>query len=144
MKVFFSFAVCLLLLYGCSSDDNRISNPNLLDVNVNLQLDLSLPQYNSLNFVSSPVYIANYGNGGIYVMNTGGDAYVAYDGADPNHPRDNNCPAMQREGIKLICDCEGNTYNLFTGTFEEGEDLRYTLYAYRVQKTGQGTLVITN
>lgn len=144
MKDFFIFIFVGLMLVGCSSDDHRINNPNLLDVNVNFTVDLSLPQYSGLQFPSNSVYVSQYGNGGIILMNTGSN-YVAYDAADPNHPRKDNCISMEIDGdIRLKCSCEGNTYDLFTGNFIEGDDLEYTLYPYRVTDNGNGILRVTN
>ncbi|MBW2960390.1 hypothetical protein KW502_01070 [Mesonia sp. JHPTF-M18] len=144
MKKIFIFLFAATLLNACSSDDNnRRNNPNLLDVNVNFTVDTSLPQYNSLNFPNDPIYISNYGNGGIILMNTG-SGYLAWDNSDPNHPRNNNCISMQRDGLTLVCDCEGNTYDIFTGNFIEGTDLEYTLYNYRVTETSPGILRVSN
>ena len=142
-KIFFLFLSTLLMI-ACSSDDNyRQNNPNLLDVNVNFTVDTSLPQFNGLNFPNDPVYIGGYGNGGVILMNTG-SGYVAWDNIDPNHPRNNNCTSMQINGLRLVCSCEGNTYDLFTGNFIEGENLEYTLYNYRVSETAPGIIRVTN
>lgn len=136
----------LTAITACSSDDTLNNNPNLLDVNVNFQIDLSLPQYNSLNFPSSPIYIPNYGNAGVVIMKNGADSFVAFDAADPNHPRKNECVAMELDGIQIFCGCEGNTYDLYTGGAVEGdeEDLRYPLFRYRVIKGGNGLLNVRN
>ena len=144
MKSLLVFMFSGLMLISCISDDHRQNNPNLLNVNVNFMVDLSLPQYSNLKFPSNSVYVGQYGNGGIILMNTGSN-YVAYDAADPNHPRNDSCISMEVVGdIRLKCSCEGNTYDLFTGNFIEGEDLEYTLYPYRVTDNGNGTLRITN
>ncbi len=134
----------VIITMACSSDDdNRQNNPNLLDVNVNFTVDTSLPQFSGLNFPNDPVYIGGYGNGGIILMNTG-SGYVAWDNIDPNHTRNSSCTSMQIDGLRLVCSCEGNTYDLFTGNFIEGENLQYTLYNYRVTETSQGILRVTN
>ncbi|PZD78939.1 membrane lipoprotein lipid attachment site-containing protein [Mesonia sp. K7] len=145
MKKLIFFFSLLGILTACSNDDNVNQNPNLLDVNVNYFVDMNLPQFNALNFPSNPVYIGNQGNGGIYVMNTGPNQFVAWDAADPNHPFTNECPTMELDGIQVTCACEGNTYELFTGNFMESEnELQYTLWAYRVTVNGNNTLQITN
>lgn len=141
-KIIFSFLVLALCL-SCSKDDNRKDNPYLFDLNFSVVVDLSLPQYNGLNFPSNPVYIGNYGHGGIIIMNTGSN-YVAFDAADPNHvPK--NCSTLEIDGLEGTCQCEDhNKYNLITGQFVEGENLEYTLYAYRVTDNGNGTLTVSN
>lgn len=146
MKNFLIGMLLITVTVACSDDDTLNNNPNLLDVNVNFQIDLSLPQYNSLNFPSSPVYVPNYGNGGVVIMKSGTDAFVAYDAADPNHPRKNECVAMEVDGVQLYCSCEGNTYDLFTGGVVEGEeeDLEYPLFRYRVVSSGNGLLNVRN
>lgn len=134
------------LLTACSHDDNRIDNPNLLDINVNFTIDTSLPQYNPLNFPNNPVYVSQYGNAGIILINTG-VGYLAWDAADPNHPRNGDCVAMEIDGIYAVCDCEENKYELPTGNFSEGsggENLKYTLYGYRVTENSNGLLRVTN
>ncbi len=143
MKSLLFFAFVGVMLTSCSSDDHRQDNPNLLDVNVNFMVDTSFPQFNPLIHPNNPVYVSQYGNGGIILMNTG-SGYVAWDNIDPNHTRDNNCTSMQIDFPHLKCSCEGNTYELFTGNFIEGENLEYTLYPYRVTDNGNGTLRITN
>ena len=143
-KIYLLFLTVIITMACSSDDDNRQNNPNLLDVNVNFTVDTSLPQFSSLNLPNDPVYIGNYGNGGIILMNTG-SGFVAWDNIDPNHPRNNSCTSMQIEsGTRLVCSCEGNTYDLFTGNFIEGENLEYTLYNYRVTETGPGVLRVTN
>lgn len=143
MKKIIFITLFISILTACSKEDSRVENPNLFDVNVDFRVDLSLPQYNGLQFPSNPVLIRNYGNGGIYLMNTGG-SYVAWDAADPNHPRDKNCPTMQLDGLRLVCPCDDNTYDLFTGNFVQGDNLEYTLYPYRVEISGNNSLHITN
>lgn len=143
MKKILFIPLLFSILTACSKDDHRVDNPNLFNVDVNLRIDLSLPQYSSLKFPSNPVLIQGYGNGGIYLMNTGG-IYVAWDASDPNHPRDKDCPTMELNGLRLVCPCEENTYDLFTGNFVKGDNLEYTLYPYRVEQTGEGTLLLTN
>lgn len=134
----------LVLFAACDNDDNRQDNPYLFDLNFSFVVNLSLPQYNGLNFPSNPVYINNYGHGGIILMNTGGNAYVAFDAADPNHvPK--GCSVLEIDGLEGTCQCEDhNRYNLITGQFIEGEDLEYTLYPYRVTDNGNGTLTVSN
>jgi nitrite reductase/ring-hydroxylating ferredoxin subunit len=144
MKKIVYLILTLTVIFSCSDDEElRRNNPNLLDVNVNFTVHTNLPQFNSLNFPSDPVYVGNQGNGGIFLMNTG-SGYVAWDAIDPNHARNENCTSMQLNGLRLVCECEENTYDLFTGNFIEGENLQYTLYNYRINKIGEGELQVSN
>lgn len=138
MRYLLFFSILWLSITACSSDDDRRRNPNLLDVNIDLRIDTSLPQYINLRSVMNPIYIPEYGNGGIFVMKTGENAYVAWDAADPNHPRNNQCIGMYLEGLNVICACEQNTYSIFTGAFTNNtENLKYTLYPYLAQANGR-------
>lgn len=148
MKKHLLLLLIIGLILSCSDDDKVRNNPNLFDTNVDLRLNLNLPQYTPLKFPSNPVLIQGYGNGGIVLMQNGSGSYVGYDAADPNHPRKEECPAMKVDGLRLKCDCEGNQYDLFTGNFleneESSEELEYTLYRYRVRATDGGFLEVSN
>ena len=144
MKKVYILILSAMLTIACSSDDNhRQNNPNLLDVNVNFTVDTSFPQFSRLMNVADPVYVGGYGNGGVFLM-FNGSSIVAWDAIDPNHPRDNSCTSMQLEGSNVVCNCEGNTYELFNGNFIEGENLEYTLYNYRVSEVSPGVYRVTN
>lgn len=135
MKRFFALLVLFLLISSCSSGDNNPRNPYLLEVNVQLTLDMNLPQYSPLQFPSNPVYIANQGNGGIIVMKTGVGAYRAFDASDPNHVP-SSCSSLQIDGVEAVCGCEdANTYSLLTG-LPTTDGLPYALLAYRVTQNG--------
>ncbi len=132
-----------LLFNACSKNDDPITGCNfLLNVGVNVTINLSLPQYNQLNFVSNPVYISNAGNGGIIVTNTG-TGFAAFDASDPNHTP-SSCSVLNISGLEGICGCnDENKYSLFTGQPLENPSLRCSLKAYRVEQSGN-TLLITN
>lgn len=137
-----------LMFHSCSSSDYNYDNPNLLNPEVRFEVNLSLPQFNDLQFPNNPVYINGYGNGGVVVLNTGSESYVAFDAADPNHPFE-DCSVLKIEGLEGVCQCEDhNTYDLFSGTAveekSEGKDFEYTLKPYRVVDNGNGVLTIKN
>lgn len=124
------------IIFSCSKSNNSDSNCNfLLNIGVNTSINLNLPQYSQLNFISNPVYIPNEGNGGIIVTNTG-TGYVAYDASDPNHSQ-NTCSILSISGIEGTCGCsDENKYSLFTGQPLENPNLRCGLKAYRVELNG--------
>ena len=138
------FVLSLLLLMTCKSDDDggNINNCNfLINVGVNRTISLSLPQYSQLQFTSETAYVPNEGNGGIYIINTGGN-YRAYDALDPNHIPE-SCSFLNRVGTIVTCGCQDeNEYNLFTGFSQNGQ-LPCALQEYRVTANGM-ELTITN
>ncbi|PKG41590.1 hypothetical protein [Psychroflexus sp. MES1-P1E] len=136
------FLIGFILLTSCESDDNQRQNPNLLNINVNYEVNLSLPQFNNLNFSGNSVYIPGQGNLGLIVVNSG-SSYLAWDAADPNLIPE-NCSRLIIEGLNASsrCNDSGNSYSLVTGQSLE-EELRYPLFAYRITESG-GVLRIFN
>lgn len=139
MKSYFFILMCLFLT-GCSKNSVDNNCNFLLDINVNTTINMSLPQYSQLEFVSNPVYVPNVGNGGIYVTNIG-TGFVAFDAADPNHVP-SSCSVLTRTGINGTCGCDDeNEYSLFNGLPLNNPNLRCPLKAYRVEKNGNTLLV---
>ena len=131
MKAFkFYFIIGLLLIIGCAKNniDNRCNY--LLNLDIYYEINLNLPQYSELNFISNSVYIPNVGNGGIIVVNSG-SGYLAWDAADPN--RTNlPCSVLTISGLEATSSCaEQNTYSLITGQ-SIGVALTCSLKPYRV------------
>lgn len=136
------FLIGFTLLVSCESDDNQRRNPNLLNINVNYEVNLSLPQFNNLKFSGNSVYIPGQGNLGLIVVNSG-SSYLAWDAADPNLIPE-NCSKLINDGLNASSTCNdpGNSYSLVTGQ-PLVEDLRYPLFAYRITESG-GVLRIFN
>lgn len=126
---------------ACSGNSDVDENCNfLLDLNVNVSLNLNLPQFSQLQFVSNPVYVPNYGNGGIIVTNIG-SGFVAFDASDPNRSP-TSCSILIIEGIHGKSGCaDENEYNLFNGLPVDNANLRCPLKAYRVEANGNTLLV---
>ncbi|MBZ9652303.1 hypothetical protein [Psychroflexus montanilacus] len=132
----------LFLLISCESDDNLRRNPNLLNINVNYEVNLSLPQFNNLNFSGNSVYVPGQGNLGLIIVNSG-SSFLAWDAADPNIVP-NDCSRLIIDGLNAAstCDDPPNEYSLITGQ-PLVENLRFPLYAYRVTESN-GVLRIFN
>ncbi|MEM5563663.1 hypothetical protein WNY78_01035 [Psychroserpens sp. AS72] len=132
----------LLFLSNCKGDDT-INNCNfLLNVGVNASINLNLPEYSQLMFTSEVVYVANQGNAGFYIINTGNNNFRAWDAADPNHVQQ-TCSFLQRDGVEVTCGCaDENKYNLFTGQ-ALGSQLPCGLKEYRVTVSGSN-ISVTN
>ena len=130
----FYFIIGLILISGCAKNniDNRCNY--LLNLDIYFEINLNLPQYSELNFISNSVYIPNVGNGGIIVVNSG-SGYLAWDAADPN--RTNlPCSVLTISGLEATSNCaEQNTYSLITGQ-SIGVALTCSLKPYRVESSG--------
>ena len=135
------FYLLPLIFFSFCSKNSIDKNCNfLLNVGVHLELNLNLTQYSQLQFPSQPIYVANVGNGGIIVTNTG-TGFVAFDATDPNHaPR--SCSVLSIDGIFGSCGCDDkNEYNLFNGLPKDNGSLRCALKAYRVEQNGNSLLI---
>jgi len=131
MKKFWLFIVLTCAFFSCSDNNKTNSNPNIPNYSVNAYLNTSLPSYNNLLYVSSPVFVPNYGAKGIIVMKTGEGTYTAFDAACPNQAL-TSCVAMTIDGIYAVCSCDKTSYNLFTGL--GGQE--YPMKQYRAELSG--------
>ena len=142
MKNIFLIALTCFVLIACSKND--VNNENckfLLNIGVNTSINLNLPQYSQLQFISNSVYIPNVGNKGIIVTNSG-TGFLAWDAADPNHAQQ-SCSVVNGTGLEGTCGCtDANTYSFITGQ-SLGTALPCTLKRYRVEQSGN-TLFISN
>ncbi|MEG0849099.1 Rieske (2Fe-2S) protein [Flavobacterium plurextorum] len=130
MKKIFLIIAFVSILFSCSDSERSNKNPYIPNYPVNLSVDMNLPAYSNLKFVSNGVIIPNYGAKGIIIFNAGG-TYNAFDAACPNQDL-NSCVAMTIEGINAVCSCDKTSYSLFTGL--GGKD--YPLKQYRVEVSG--------
>lgn len=141
-KITFSL-LFIAFLSSCSTDDNeRINNPYLTDIRFVLDLNLNLPEYNSLNFPGNSYVTYNYGINGVVVYNINNSQFTAFELSDPNHAL-SECSTMSVSGIIATCNCnDGNSYNILTGEITEGSG-QYSLKPYRIRKSGN-TLEVSN
>ncbi|WP_298531213.1 hypothetical protein [uncultured Algibacter sp.] len=126
----------VLLVISCSSNSNNDPECNfLLDIGVNFNINLSLPQYSQLNFAGNSIYIPNQGNAGVIIATTGADFY-AWDAADPNLEQ-SACSVIDPDGLfgESSCD-DGNRYDFITGRPQNNDGLRCSLKNYRIEKSG--------
>ena len=135
----FYFIIILILLYSCAKNINDSNCNNLLNLDIFYEVNLNLPQYSQLNFISNSVYIPDVGNGGIIVTNSG-SGFLAWDGADPNHVNV-PCAVLSISGLEATSSCsQQNTYSLITGQ-SLGVALPCTLKSYRVEQSGNILLI---
>lgn len=133
---YFVFSI-LFIFFACSSDDYKnYNNPYLNPHTVNLELNLNLPQYNSLKYPGNSVKVYHQGIRGIVIFCVNDSYYTAYELSDPNH-YPNNCSTMEVEGIIASCPCpeDDNSYDIVTGIHKTQDDM-YPMLGYRVQRKG--------
>lgn len=130
MKKFLFLLVFVSVLCACSDNGISNKNPYIPSYAVNLTVDMNLPLYSNLKFVSNGVIVPNYGAKGIIIFNAG-SGYNAFDAACPNQAV-TSCAAMTINGINALCSCDKSEYSLFTGL--GGKE--YPLKQYRVEVNG--------
>ena len=135
MKHFLGLFLLILTFSGCSSDDDLRQNPYLPHLNFSVSFDLSLPEYNQLNFPGNKFVTRNYGINGIVIFNLNNDQYMAFELTDPNHVPQ-SCSSLTVQGTEATCSCDdGNKYTIITGQLIAGEG-EYSLKPYRVERAG--------
>ena len=58
-EIKFYFIIILILINSCAKNINDSNCNNLLNLDVFYEVNLNLPQYSQLNFISNSVYIPN-------------------------------------------------------------------------------------
>jgi nitrite reductase/ring-hydroxylating ferredoxin subunit len=130
MKKSLLLLLLLPLLMGCSDNGFNNNNPFLPNYSFTVELNMNLPAYSNLKFISNAIYYSSVGVRGIYVFNTG-SGYTAFDAACPNQAI-SSCSTMTLKGINVLCPCDDTEYSLFTG--QGGK--QYPLKQYRVEVNG--------
>ncbi len=132
MKKVFLVGFLSCILVNCSNDGFNNNNPYLPNYSFSFDINLNLPSYSQLQFVSNAVLITQPGVGvnGIIVFNTG-NGFNAFDAGCPNQPIA-ACSTLTLNGINAVCPCDNQSYNLFTGLGQ----LQYPLKRYRVEVLG--------
>lgn len=131
MKKYFFFLVAISIFFGCSTNSPNNNNPYLPNYSVNVDINMNLPAYSSLLYVSNSVFISGQGVRGIIVFNSG-SGYNAFDAACPNQAL-SSCSTMTIKGINSLCACDSAEYSLFTG---QSAGKPYPLKQYRVEVNG--------
>ncbi|WP_158728993.1 hypothetical protein [Flavobacterium sp. I-STPA6A] len=118
------------LFFSCNDSGVSNNNPFVPNYTFSMDLNMNLPTYFNLKFVSNAVYVPNIGARGVIVFNTA-SGYNAFDAACPNQAL-SDCSTMSINGINAVCGCDNVTYSLFTGQ----SNLQYPMKQYRVQVNG--------
>lgn len=130
MKKYLLLSIIIPFFFSCSDSDFNNTNPFIPNYSFTLDINLNLPQYSNLKFVSNAVFIPGIAARGVIVFNTG-SGYNAFDAACPNQTI-SACSTMTINGINAVCGCDNSEYSLFTG---QGQ-LQYPMKQYRVQVNG--------
>lgn len=136
MKII-ALAIISFVITSCSSSDVNNNNPYLPNYSFSVSVNLSLPAYSKLNYVSNAVFFSGAGIKGIYIFNTG-SGFAAYDAACPNQSLA-DCSTLTLKGVNVVCPCDTQEYSLFTGQGTQ----KYPLKQYRVEATN-GVLRVYN
>lgn len=144
MKQLLALFICVVLFVSCSTDSaDNDRNPNLIDLNFNISYNLTLPQYNQLNFTGNSFQDYGIGITGINVYYLSNNQYIAFELSDPNHPVI-ECSTLVVNGIEARCQCDdNNVYNLISGEQTAGTQGQFTLKPYRAVRNGD-VLTISN
>lgn len=130
MKKYALLFLIIPFFLSCSDSGLNNSNPFIPNYTFTVDVNMNLPAYSNLKFVSNAVYISGIGARGLIIFNTG-SGYNAFDAACPNQTI-SACSTMTINGINAVCGCDNAEYSLFTG---QGQ-LQYPLKQYRVQVNG--------
>ena len=131
MKKYFLILIAFPMLFGCSTNSIHNNNPYIPNYSFTIDINMNLPAYSKLLYVSNAVYISGQGVRGIIVFNSG-SGYNAFDAACPNQAL-STCSTMSINGIYAVCACDSAEYNLFSG---QSAGKQYSLKQYRVEVNG--------
>jgi nitrite reductase/ring-hydroxylating ferredoxin subunit len=138
MKRYF-FIIITILTLSCDDDKPVNNNPFIRDYSFSTSLNLNLPTYNVLKFISNPILIDIPGVGikGVIVMKAGENDYRAFEASCPNQtPSD--CTKLTINGINAKCPCDSKEYSIYTGL---ATGVQYPLKAYRTELNGDNLRV---
>ena len=131
----------LVLFISCEKETQRRSNnPYLPNYSFSALLDLHLPLYSSLNFVSNPISLTIDNDIDIIVMKVSEGNYIAWNGNCPNHSK-SSCSKLIISGLNSKCACEDYTYSLYSG---QSQTAPYPLINYSVEILGNSLIRVYN
>ena len=132
------YFILLISLIACEKNE---TNDILPDQDVNVTVDLNLPQYIDLQIPSGWAY-TNGGLRGIVVLNTGtgNPNFKAFDRACPNY--DCTSPMTFDGSLKLTCPCDKSIYSIIDGSPQTSGN-KYFAREYKVTEIGNA-LIISN
>jgi len=141
LKYLLQLIILLVVIFGCSKDQDQIVPYVRVDLTINLQL----PQFIALNSVNNAVPYPNagYNHNGVIIYRNSTDEFTAYDATCPKH-LDTKVSAVTLDdggsaGTATCPECK-TVYYFFNYAYPSKG---YPLKQYRVTKSGN-ILFITN
>lgn len=134
-----------VFILSCSKNDNNNNSQFLPDQNFDTgtTINISFPQYNSLQFPGNHTIVNGFGLSGIVVYYSG-SSYTAFELSDPNHHYQ-SCSRLTVEGVIATCGCDDeNAYDILTGQPNGSTSGQYGLKPYFVEVNGNIIRVYNN
>ena len=130
--------VLVNLSFSCKKDNAE----TIPYVPINIYINTSLPQYQTLTSVGGWVY-TNGGNKGLIVFRNSIDQVTTYDRyCTYKAPQSCGAGAIDSSNVQISCDCDGSKYSLFDGSITKGPA---TIPLVRYSTSFDGTIIhITN
>lgn len=136
----FTFIILLAIAFSCSKNNNQDNTPI---VPVDVYINTSLPQYQSLNVPGGWAY-ANGGVKGLLIYRRDQVEFVAFD-RNCTYQGQNSCGAVKVDSSNILanCDCDGSVYNIYDGSVTQGP-ATLPLRSYNTSFDGNNTLRVYN
>lgn len=142
MKKYFFLMLAFPILFGCTSDKASNNNQYIPNYSFSVSIDMNLPAYSDLKYVSNAVYYSTGGVRGFFVFNTG-SGYNAFEAACPNQAL-SDCSTMAFKKLDpadplkidkttVVCACDNAEYSLFNG---QSPGKQFSMKQYRVEVNG--------
>ncbi len=100
-----SLILFIFLFNSCEKQDENI-NPFIPDVSFEKTINLSLPNYDNLNYNGGSYFLQNVGVKGVILFNLN-NSILAWESSCPNE-KPSNCSTMEIQGLQAECKCNSN------------------------------------
>ena len=129
-----SLILFVFLFNSCEKQDENI-NPFIPDVSFEKTINLSLPNYDNLNYNGGSYFLQNVGVKGVILFNLN-NSILAWEASCPNE-KPSSCSTMEIQGLQAECKCNSNLYSLANGQpLKINTSNSYPMVAYFTQKSG--------
>ena len=150
--------LCLFLLFLTVIACEKIPENPVWGI-VNLRLDLNnrdkvlrgIPSYKTFSLSKpgidyNPQLNERIGMGGLLVVHTSFDTWIAFDLACPNEqtPNRNTIVEVDEDGINAVCSHCGTKYQIMDGTGINLDGKKFGLRSYPVTMSSGSTRIVTN
>jgi len=134
-----------MILFVLSSSGCRQRLHPVPDIPFNINIDINLPTYSSLQSISGFAYIENVGVKGLVVYRRSIDEFVAFDRMSTAAGGDTCAPLyVDPDNLLILLDpCTASKFSLFDGSLINGP-AEWGLRSYRILFNGMNILNIQN